>query len=287
MPLPPDTAIGAVHLTIANLERSVTFYEGHLGFRTHRHSPGTASLGAGGGDLLVLHESASAQRVTRTTGLYHFAILVPSRLELAYSLRRLAERRTPMQGFSDHGVSEALYLADPDGNGIEVYRDRPRAEWPIADGRLRMVSEPLDVENLLSEAEQARERSTEPWTGLAPGTCIGHVHLHVSFLEDTAEFYGGVLGFTLTQRYGESALFFAAGDYHHHVGANVWAGVGAPRPPAGAIGLRHFEVRLPDQRGLDDVVSRVRGSGRDVRITEAGAEVDDPSGNQILFAAPR
>jgi catechol 2,3-dioxygenase len=287
MLLPPDAAIGAVHLTIANLERSIGFYEGHLGFRTHRRTTAIAGLGAGGADLLVLHESASAPRVTRTTGLYHFAILVPSRLELARSLRRLAERRTPMQGFSDHGVSEAIYLADPDGNGIEVYRDRPRAEWPIADSRLRMVSEPLDIEDLLGETEKARERADGPGAGLTSGTRIGHIHLHVSFLEDTTEFYGEVLGFTLTQRYGESALFFAAGNYHHHVGANVWAGVGAPRPPAGAIGLRHFEVQLPDQRAVDDVVSRVRGAGRDVRITDAGAEVADPSGNQIMFSAPR
>jgi catechol 2,3-dioxygenase len=150
-----------------------------------------------------------------------------------------------------------------------------------------MVSEPLDIEHLLGEAARAREAPDEPWSGLAPGTRIGHVHLHVSFLEDTAEFYGGVLGFTLTQRYGESALFFAAGDYHHHVGTNVWAGVGAPRPPAGAIGLRHFDVRLPDQRGVDDVVSRVRAAGRAVRMTEAGAEVEDPSGNQIIFSARR
>jgi catechol 2,3-dioxygenase len=287
MLVPADAAIGAVHLTIASLERSVGFYEGHLGFRTHQRSAATAALGAGGDDLLVLHESASAPRVTRTTGLYHFAILVPSRLELAHTLQRLAGKRTPMQGFSDHGVSEAIYLADPDGNGIEVYRDKPRAEWPITDGRLRMVSEPLDIENLLGEVQRGFEAAPAPWTGLTPETRIGHVHLHVSFLEDTAEFYRDLLGFTLTQRYGESALFFAAGDYHHHVGANVWAGVGAPRPPVGAIGLRHFEIRLPDQSTVDAVVSRVREAGRDVRLTGAGAALEDPSGNQIIFSAPR
>jgi catechol 2,3-dioxygenase len=285
MALPADAAIGAVHLTIASLERSVVFYEGHLGFRTHRRSATTAAMGAGGDDLLVLHESAGAPRVTRTTGLYHFAILVPSRLELAQSLRRLAERRTPMQGFSDHGVSEAIYLADPDGNGIEVYRDRPRAEWPITDGRLRMVSEPLDIEHLLSEAPAAPPGGGAPWAGLARETRIGHVHLHVSFLEDTTEFYRDVLGFTLTQRYGESALFFAAGEYHHHVGANVWAGVGAPRPPAGAIGLRHFEVRLADRRAVDAVAARVREAGREVHLTDGAAGFEDPSGNQIILSA--
>ena len=288
MSLPADSAIGGVHLTVANLDRSVAFYEAHLGFRSHRREGRVAALGAGGPDLLVLHESPEARRVARTTGLYHFAILVPSRLELALSLRRLAERRTPMQGFSDHGVSEAIYLADPDGIGIEVYRDRPHHDWPIANGRLQMVSEPLDTEALLREAESARQRPDAAWTGLSPETRIGHVHLHVSFLEDTTEFYRDVLGFTLTQRYGESALFFAAGDYHHHIGANVWAGVGAPRPPAGATGLRHFDVLLSSQAAVDAVAERLRSSRREPQHEQAGAvAIDDPSGNRIIFSAPR
>lgn len=283
MAIPADIRLGPVHLTIADLARSVEFYEQHLGFRTHSRTPDRAALGAGGPDLLVLHASPSAPRAARTTGLYHFAILVPTRVELAQSLQRLAERRTPMQGFSDHGVSEAIYLADPDGNGIEVYRDRPRSEWPIQNGELQMVSEPLDIQELLAEADRERQQGPA-WRGLAPDTRLGHMHLHVSFLEDTEEFYRDVLGFTLTQRYGRSALFFAAGDYHHHVGANVWAGVGAPRPPAGAIGLRQFDVRLPDPAALDALTARVRAAGRSVVVTDDGSRVEDPSGNQIVFS---
>src|SRR5687767_7666956 len=250
MLLPADAAIGAVHLTIASLDRSVGFYEGHLGFRTRQRSAATAALGAGDDDLLVLHEAASAPRVTRTTGLYHFAILVPSRLELAHSLQRLAGKRTPMQGFSDHGVSEAMYLADPDGNGIEVYRDRPRSEWPFAGGRLHMGADPLDLDGLLAELDGRGS----VWSGLAPETRIGHVHLHVHRLADAERFYVDGLGFDVMQRWGTSALFLAVGGYHHHIGLNTWAGVGAPPPPPGAIGLRHFGLQLADQAAVTNVV---------------------------------
>jgi catechol 2,3-dioxygenase len=189
-----------------------------------------------------------------------------------------------MQGFSDHGVSEAIYLADPEGNGIEVYRDRPRGEWPTTDGRLRMGSEPLDVEALLAEAEQAAVATArEPWGGLPPGTRIGHVHLHVAFLEDTLDFYTRVLGFGLTMRYGDSALFLAAGGYHHHIGANTWAGVGAPRPPAGALGLDHFVVLLPDDAALADVAGRLGAAGVEAEVRPEAIAVADPSGNRMAF----
>ena len=147
----PQTRIGAVHLTISDLGRSIRFYEAHLGFTLHGRDNRSARLGAGGRDLLVLSACESAPRVRGTTGLYHFAVLVPSRLELARSLRRLVETDTVMQGFADHGVSEAMYLADPDGNGIEVYRDRPRDQWPVVAGRLQMGADPLDVDGLLAE----------------------------------------------------------------------------------------------------------------------------------------
>src|SRR5262249_32409213 len=166
----PRTAIGAVHLTVADLGRSVRFYESHLGLKLHRSGERFSALGAGGSDLLVLSECEEAPRVRGTTGLYHFAVLLPSRVELARSLRRLIATDTLMQGFADHGVSEALYLADPDGNGIEIYRDRPRAEWPVAGGRLRMTADPLDLESVLHELE-GREDS---WPGLARDATIGH-----------------------------------------------------------------------------------------------------------------
>ena len=289
MPLHPQAAIGAVHLTVSDLERSVRFYEERLGFRTRWSRDGAAGLSADGPDLLVLNQRADAPRVSRTTGLYHFAVLVPSRLDLARSLRHFADTQTAMQGFSDHSVSEALYLADPDGIGIEVYRDRPRDEWrrEPATGRLQMTSDPLDVESLLREADADRRRTGAGWSGLPAGTVIGHVHLQVSFLEDTERFYREAIGLDLTQRYGDSAIFLSAGGYHHHLAANTWAGVGAPRPPAGAIGLRYFEIRLPERAAVADVARRVRSAGIDATVTEETVRVEEPSGNGIaLTSAP-
>jgi len=272
----PATSVGDVHLTISDLTRSVRFYESHLGFLVHRRDDRTAWLGAGGPDLLVLSQSETAPRVRGTTGLYHFAILVPTRADLARALRRLVDTGTVMQGAADHGVSEALYLADPDGNGIEIYRDRPRAEWPYAGGQLRMGADPIDLDELLGE--KAEDADSAP---LAGGTVIGHVRLHVSRLDDAERFYVGVLGFELMQRYGPSALFVSAGGYHHHIGLNTWAGVGAPPPPTGAIGLRHFLVRLPSAAAVEAVAARARTAGTPTEVVEGGILVRDPAGNAM------
>jgi catechol 2,3-dioxygenase len=272
----PAAAIGSVHLTISDLERSVRFYQSHLGFLVHRRDDRTAWLGAGGPDLLGVSQCEAAPRVRGTTGLYHFAILVPTRADLARSLRRLVATDTVMQGAADHGVSEALYLADPDGNGIEIYRDRPRAQWPFVAGQLRMGADPIDLERLLTEASAGDENA-----GLATGTVMGHVHLHVARLDEAERFYVGVLGLQLMQRYGPSALFVSAGGYHHHIGLNTWAGVGAPPPPPGAIGLRHFEVHLPNAAAIEAVAARVRAAGVPIDTVEGGLLVRDPAGNAI------
>jgi catechol 2,3-dioxygenase len=277
----PGTTIGAVHLTISDLRRSIRFYETHLGFSVHRRDDRTASLGAGGADLLVLTQCETAPRVRGTTGLYHFAILVPSRADLARSLRRLVATDTIMQGAADHGVSEALYLADEDGNGIEIYRDRSRDQWPIVGGHLRMGADPFDLDALLTEAGRADSAA-----GLPAGTTIGHVHLHVSRLEDAHAFYVDLLGFELMQRYGPSALFVAAGGYHHHIGLNTWAGVGAPPPPPGAIGLEHFVVMLPDDAARDSVVGRLTAAGIVPEPVDGGLLVHDPAKNAILLKTP-
>ena len=274
----PGTRIGAVHLTTSDLRRSVLFYEAHLGFVVHRRDDRTAWLGAGDHDLLVLSQSESAPRVRGTTGLYHFAILVPSRADLSRSLRRLVETGTVLQGAADHGVSEALYLADEDGNGIEIYRDRPRGDWPVVAGQLRMRADPLDLDALLAQAGGA-----ESGAGLARGTVIGHVHLHVPRLADAEAFYVGVLGFELMQQYGSGALFVAAGGYHHHIGLNTWAGVGAPPPPPGAVGLRHFVVSLPDEAALAAVAERLITAGVTPEPREGGLLIHDPAKNAILL----
>jgi catechol 2,3-dioxygenase len=273
------TTIGPVSLTISNLERSVSFYESHLGFAVQRRDERTVWLGAGGPDLLVLSQCERAPRVRGTTGLYHFAVLVPSRADLGRALRRMVETDTVLQGAADHGVSEALYLADPDGNGIEVYRDRPRAEWPMSGGQLRMGADPLDMEAILAE-EPGRDGR-----GLAPATVMGHVHLHVSRLNEAERFYVDQLGFDVMQRYGPSALFVSAGGYHHHIGLNTWAGVGAPPPPAGAIGLRHFVVRLPTEVARLAVSDRLRSDNIPFETRADGLLVRDPAGNAILLTA--
>jgi catechol 2,3-dioxygenase len=277
----PATTIGAVHLTIADLSRSVSFYEQHLGFRVHRREARTVWLGAGGSNLLVLTQCETAPKLRHATGLYHFAILVPSRLDLAQSLRRLVQTDTVMQGFADHGVSEAIYLADPDGNGIEIYRDRARPEWPRQAGQLQMGVDALDLDSLLGELVEPDGGSTQ----LALQTTVGHIHLHVSRLSEAEAFYVGVLGFEMMQRYGNSALFVSAGGYHHHIGLNTWAGVGAPPPPPGAIGLRHFVLRMPNELALAGVIDRLRTAEIPIEDVDGGLLIRDPSQNAILFVA--
>ncbi|MEW5956585.1 MAG: VOC family protein [Chloroflexota bacterium] len=277
----PDTKLGHVHLTVSDLDRSLEFYQQIIGLQVHRRQGETAYLGAGRADILALTGRPDARRVTGATGLYHFAILTPSRLALAHSLRRIAETQTPVQGFADHWVSEAIYLADPDGNGIEIYRDRPRDEWPYRNGRLQMASDPLDLEGVLAELEG----HAEPWTGLAPGTVLGHMHLHVAHIAQAEAFYQGVIGFDLMLRYGPSASFLSAGGYHHHLGVNTWAGVGAPPPPADAIGLRWYVICLPDQAELDRTVDRVRRAGVEVEEQPEGLLLRDPSQNGLILTA--
>jgi catechol 2,3-dioxygenase len=273
-----STSIGGVHLTIVDLARSVRFYQAHLGFTVHRQDDRTAWLGAGGPDLVILHRDDHAPRVQGTTGLYHVAILVPSRADLARSLRHLSATRTVLQGAADHGVSESLYLADPDGNGIEIYRDRPREEWPHTRGQLRMTTDPLDFDGLLAEPAPPHDGGVLPG-----GTTIGHVHLRVASLEASERFYVGVLGFELTQRFGRRAIFVAAGGYHHHLGLNIWESAGAPPPPVGAIGLDHFEVQLADAAAVEEAVARVRAAGIPAERVDGGLFLRDPAGNSLTL----
>lgn len=281
--LPAGTRIGAVHLTVAHLDAAVAFYTGRLGLVVQARAPGLARLGASGGDLLVLWERPGAQPSRGTTGLYHFAVLVPSRRELAVALSRLVASRTVLQGASDHGVSEALYLGDPEDNGIEIYRDRPNAEWPRSDGRLAMISEPLDLDGVLRELPPTEAQPIE--RPVAAGTTIGHVHLHVADLDAAMRFYVDLLGFDLTQRYGRSAMFVAAGGYHHHVGLNTWRGQGAPPPPPGAAGLREFEVVVPGRNDVDRAASGLRSAGIEVESDEGSILVRDPSQNTLRLRA--
>ncbi len=275
----PNTRIGAVALTIADLDRSLAFYQDVLGLQVHRRTGDTVHLGAGGPDLLVLTQHPGALLMPGTTGLHHFAILVPSRLTLALVLRHLGKTHTPLQESYNHWCSESIYVVDPDGKGIEIYRDCPRSEWLFEGAQLRIDSVPLDLEGLLSELSGRND----VWSGLPPETVIGHVNLRVANLAEAEAFYVGVLGFDVMARYETQAVFVSAGGYHGHVGLNTWEGSDALPPPPGSIGLRHFEVLLPDTAELDRVTKRLRDAGETLEEIPAGGLVLDPSANAILL----
>lgn len=270
--------MGAVRLTVSELDRSRAFYERALGLRATELDGGAIALSAGDGRALVeLHGDSSAAALDRhATGLFHLAVLVPSRRDLGFALQRLALARWPLEGASDHLVSEALYLSDPDGNGIEIYRDRPREAWSRVDGQLQMATLPLDLRAVAGEIAGA----DAPQTQVPAGTRIGHTHLQVSELERTEQFYAGVLGFDVVVRAYPGALFVSAGGYHHHLGLNTWHSRGSGPPAPGAVGLRSFEVLLPDADALEAVLARVADAGLPTETDpQRGSHiVRDPSG---------
>ena len=277
----PETTVGAVALTVADLERSLAFYREALGLRPLAGAPGRATLGADGRPLVELVEVPGARPAPGATGLFHFALLVPGRADLARWLAHAARERLPLHGLSDHFVSEAIYLADPDGHGIEVYADRPRERW---QGRVeRMTTLPLDVQDLLGELD---DPGTEPFEGLPAGTRMGHVHLQVASVPEAVRFYRDVLGFDLMTTYGSQAAFLSAGGYHHHVGVNTWSSEGGSPPPPGAAALRHATIVLPDREERDRVAARVVAAGGEPAEREDGLLVHDPSGIPLLLAVP-
>ena len=277
----PQTTVGPVHLTVADLDRSLRYYEEAIGLDTLERGPGRASLGSAGRELLVLVEEPGAQPAPGNTGLFHFALLVPERPALARWLAHAARDRVGLTGLSDHRVSEAIYLRDPDYHGIEIYADRPREAW---DGEVAkiMTTLPLDVENLLGELD---DQETEPFEGLAEGTVMGHVHLQVSEIPGAVAFYRDLLGFDLTAQMGAQAAFLSAGGYHHHVGANTWQSAGAIPPPPGSAALRHATIVLPDSSERDRVVATISDAGIELEEGDGGPIVRDPSGNALLLAA--
>jgi catechol 2,3-dioxygenase len=282
----PRTAMGTVRLTVSDLERSRAFYERALGLTPVELDSGDVALGTGAGlrPLIELRGDSSAAPLNRrATGLFHLAILVPSRLELALSLARLAEAHWHLDGASDHLVSEALYLSDPDGNGIEIYSDRPREQWRVQDGQLQMATLPLDLRDLAGELSGRDDRGSS-----APaGTRMGHVHLQVSELAQTEAFYSRILGFDVMVRSYPGALFVSAGGYHHHLGLNTWHSAGSSPPPPGAVGLRSFEVDLSDRSELEAVLARAAAAGLAAELDEdtGGSLLRDPSGNRVLLTA--
>jgi catechol 2,3-dioxygenase len=274
----PETRMGAVHLTVADLERSLRFYTSNIGMQILDRHNQHASLGVGELPLLKLEELTGGIKERGRTGLYHFALLLPSRADLASAFRHMADSGVRFSGFADHHVSEALYLSDPDGHGIEVYRDRPRAEWVDARGQFKLTTEPLDLQGLLNELG----RSPGDFTGLPDGTVMGHVHLHVAHLGSSRTFYGNVLGFDLMAGM-DTALFMSAGGYHHHLGLNIWQGAGAPPASQGSLRLTGYEISIPDDRGYQDVLESLDRHGVTYTKIDSHVELVDPSANRILL----
>jgi catechol 2,3-dioxygenase len=272
--LPATLRLGPVSLTVTDLDRSVAWYQSALGLRVHRHDVDVAALGDGAEDVLILHEDSTATQPRRHSGLYHYALLYAEREELARAALRLAATRTPIQGASDHGTHEAIYLPDPDGNGIELAADRPKDQWPTPEEEFSGGGpRPLDFDALL-----ATVAGEEAGAQVRPGLRMGHVHLHVSDIAEGLGFYRDVIGFDVWAQM-PSAAFVAAGGYHHHLGFNVWRGQGmGPAPAAGVVGLRHWTIVLATVDEVAAVRERVRAAGIASEDVTGGFAVTDPFG---------
>jgi len=275
--LPAATRVGRVKLQVADLARSVAYYRDVIGLRVLHESKGSATLGGHDDDtpLLELHERKGARPVPRRglLGLYHFAILLPDRASLGRLLQHLAELGVN-PGMSDHFVSEAIYLQDPDNLGIEVYVDRPRSEWQKEDGQLRMTTIPLDARGVLQAGVGQR------FTGAPAGTTIGHVHLHVGDIDRAATFYHDALGLDKTVWNYPGALFLSAGGYHHHLGTNTWAR-GAPSASGDDAHLMEWELVVPRPADVDAAASSLQARGQTVERDGNAVVVRDPWGTQL------
>jgi len=266
MEIAPDAHMGLVELSVSDLDRSLAYWQDAIGLRVLSREDGTAELGADT-PLLRFVEEPGVRPADGFTGLFHVALLVPDRQSLGRFLAHASRDQIPLTGLSDHDVSEAIYLRDPDHHGIEVYADRPREQW---EGQVweRMTTLPLDAGSLLAEAGDGE------FDGLPDGTTMGHVHLRVRDVDETIGFYRDALGMGLTAQLGRQAAFLSAGGYHHHIGGNTWESRGAEPAPEGTARLLRFTIVLPDDEEVARVAERV-----------GGTEVRDPSGNRLVLAS--
>lgn len=273
----PNTYVRQVHLFVMDLNRSLQFYKDLLGFSVLHEQDYKVVLTADGSTPLITLEQPEniLPKQPRRTGLYHFALLLPNRKELGKVILHLMQRRYPLQGASDHSVSEALYLADPDGHGIEIYRDRPADTWNWTNNEVFMDTRPLDVESILAEVQG------EEWTGMPKETIMGHIHLHVADLKATEKFYIDGLGFNTVLRYGPQALFTSTGDYHHHIGLNIWNGADAPSPDEHTVRMGYFTIVFPSEEARLNAVQLLQAMNAYVEDKDHDYVTKDPSNIEI------
>lgn len=287
--IPADAHIGRVRLRVSDLERSLELYRDVLGFEIAGRAHGLAALATpdddddAGAELIVLEERPGIRRRPSrpiTTGLYHVALLLPSRAALGAMMHQFNRSGYPLRGASDHGVSESLYLDDPDGNGLEIYADRPRERWPRRDGFIEMTIDPFDVEGVLGESPE----SAAPWR-LPSRTRVGHVHFTVSSLEAAEEFYCGALGLEVTQRSLVGILAVSAGGYHHHVNLNTWAGSRPQRDNDTVAGLIEWELVVGSDGAKLELEHRLESGGYAFQRDDDVVRAADPDGNIVVVRA--
>jgi len=275
---PPAVYAAQLQLNTTDLKRSVEFYTDVVGFRVLWQDENNAELTADGkGAILSLFQPTHViPKPGKTTGLYHFALRLPQRSDLANFAVHLVQDRIRF-GAADHLVSEAIYFEDPDGNGIEVYVDTDPAAWKWDSQSVSMDTLPLDFDDLL----RSKGSVDQPWTGLPEDTILGHIHLHVSSLREAERFYTAGLGFEVVMRFRDSALFLSTAKYHHHIAVNIWNGPNAPRPPKNSAGLDYYRVVVPKQEMLEKILTNLAAIGTKINNKDSAITVEDPAGNSV------
>lgn len=270
----PNFYLGQISIKVTNIEKSLAFYQKIIGFQIMAQNEREVTLSVDGVTplLTIVQPNEVHPKENRTTGLYHFALLLPKRADLASFLRHVVNKKITI-GASDHLVSEAIYLDDPDGNGIEVYCDRPASDWIWTNGEVEMTTIPLDSDSLFAENDAA-------WNGLPKNTTMGHIHLHVADLEETENFYVSGLGFKVVSHY-PGALFVSTGGYHHHVGLNIWKGTGIPAPDENSVGLNWYTIVFANEGVRKETVKNLKNIGTQVVKYQDHYVTTDPSGNKI------
>lgn len=273
----PNIFVNELVLKVTDINRSIRFYTKIMGFSILKKNGKEAILTADGFNPIVtlIEPEDVVPKIPNRTGIYHVAVLLPSSYHLGLFIKNIREQSYPILGGSNHGVSEAIYLDDPDGNGIEVYRDTATTEWNKSGDRINMVSDPLDYDQLIAESGE------DKWVNMPLDTIIGHIHLHVGDLDLAKKFYTEGLGFNLTMEAGTSAIFLSSGGYHHHIGLNIWNGRNAEPLPGNSVGMKYYTLQFPDEETRENKVNNLVNLGYE--IIKEGNEVftKDPSSNLI------